>query len=79
MARQPMPWYRADRKVWCITIDGKRHNLGRERKAAFVRFREMLRNPTKRREPIAATSFVGIVDEFLDWVSRNRAPDTFEW
>lgn len=38
MARQPKPWFRADRKVWCVTITGKRHNLGRNKKEAFKKF-----------------------------------------
>ena len=24
-------------------------------------------------------SLVGIIDAFLDWTNRNRAPDTYEW
>ena len=35
-ARQPKPWYREDLKVWCVTIAGKRHNLGRNKKEAFT-------------------------------------------
>lgn len=41
MARSPKPWYRRERKAWFVTIDGKRHNLGPDRKAAFKRFHEL--------------------------------------
>lgn len=78
MARQPKPWYWKDRRVWCVTINGKRHNLGRHKKDAIEQFRALVQRP---RRVTAAFSplLVSIVDEFLDWVSRNRAPDTFEW
>lgn len=77
MARQPKPWYRKDRKVWCVAINGQRHNLGRNKKQAMEKFRSLLRQP--RRARVTATQLVAIVDEFLDWVSRNRSEATFEW
>ena len=77
MARQPKPWYRKDRKVWCVTVNGQRHNLGRNKKVAMELFRALLREP--QRVQVTTTSFVAIVDEFLDWVSRNRSKATYEW
>lgn len=77
MARQPKPWYRKDRKVWCVTINGQRHNLGPNKKAAMERFRALQRQPCRLK--VTTTSLVAIVDEFLDWVSRNRSEATFEW
>ncbi|MCA9231062.1 MAG: site-specific integrase [Planctomycetales bacterium] len=77
MARQPKPWYRKDRKVWCVTINGQRHTLGRNKKQAMEQFRALQRQP--RRVRVATTMLVAIVDEFLDWVSRNRSEATFEW
>lgn len=77
MARQPKPWYRQDRGVWCVTINGQRHNLGPNKKEALARFHALMREP--RRVKVEATQLVMIVDEFLDWVALNRAPDTYEW
>lgn len=77
MARQPKPWYRQDRAVWCVTINGKRHNLGPTKKEAMREFHALMREP--RRVRPATTILVQIVDQFLDWVSLNRAPDTYEW
>lgn len=77
MARQPKPWYRADRKAWFVTINGQRHNLGRTKKEAFERFYEVMRQPSRTK--VAATTLVTIIDEFLDWVFRNRSAATFEW
>lgn len=77
MSRTPRPWWRKDKRCWAVTIDGKRHNLGKDREAAFRKFHDLMANPRKR--VIASGSVVAVIDLFLDWVSRNRAPDTYEW
>ncbi|APZ93434.1 tyrosine-type recombinase/integrase [Fuerstiella marisgermanici] len=77
MARQPKPWYWTARKAWFVTIDGKRHTLGREKKAAHLRFHELMRKPIKRTVP--CESVVAIADRFLEWVHKHRSPHTYEW
>ena len=77
MARTPKPWYRKDRRVWCVTINGRRHNLGPDKKAAMEQFHALMREP--RRTCATTTQLVAIIDEFLDWVSLNRSEATFEW
>lgn len=79
MARQPKPWYRKDRKVWCVTIDGVRHNLGRTKREAMEQFRLLHSDGPPPRERVVATPLASIVDEFLDWVHRNRSAATYEW
>ncbi len=78
MARQPKPWFRADRKVWCVTITGKRHNLGRNKKEAFKKFDALMQTP-KQRQPVERNSMLAIIDKFLDWNFNHRAKATFEW
>jgi integrase len=77
MAREPKPWYRADRRVWTVTINGKRHNLGPIKKDALDRFKALMQQP--RREKVVADHVAVVIDEFLDWVKRNRSEATFEW
>ena len=48
MARQPKPWFREDRRVWCVTITGKHHNLGRNKKEAFKKFSVLMQMPKQR-------------------------------
>ncbi len=74
MARSPKPWYRRERKAWFVTIDGKRHNLGPDRKAAFKRFHERMARPTKRAP--STQSVAGIFDAFLEWTLKHRAART---
>ena len=78
MARQPKPWFREDRKVWCVTIAGKRHNLGRKKKEAFKKFYALMQAP-KQRQPVERNSMLAIIDKFLDWNFNHRAKATFEW
>jgi integrase len=77
MARRAQPWYRSDRKTWCVTINGTRHNLGPKKKEAFDRFHALMRQP--RRQKVVADSVAAIMDPFLDWVERNRSAATYEW
>ncbi|MDB4614148.1 site-specific integrase [bacterium] len=77
MARQPKPWYWKARKAWFVTIDGKRHNLGSEKKPAQDRFHQLMRSPAKR--TVNRETVVAIADRFLEWVQNHRSPHTYEW
>ena len=57
MARQPKPWFREDRRVWCVTITGKHHNLGRNKKEAFKKFSVLMQMP-KQRQPVERNSML---------------------
>ena len=77
MPRTPTPWWREDRQAWFVQINRKRHNLGKNKKQAWKRYYELMAQPAKRAVP--SDSLAAIVDAFLEWVSKNRAPDTYEW
>lgn len=42
MPRMPKPWFRKDRRIWFVQIDGKQCSLGSERTAAFKRYHELM-------------------------------------
>lgn len=77
MARTPKPWFDSERNVWKVTINGRRHNLGKSKKAAMGEFHRLMAQPAKKK--VSTCSLPGIVDAFLQWVQKNRAPDTYEW
>lgn len=77
MARRPKPWFREARGEWFVTIGGVQNNLGRDKKLAFDRFYELMRQPQKRK--VDPRSLVTIIDAFLDWVQKHRSPEIFEW
>lgn len=77
MAHFPKPFFRESRQLWYVQIDGKQHNLGPEREAAFDRYHELMRKP----QAVRATgdSAAIIMDAFLDWTQKHRAPRTYDW
>lgn len=81
MARPRKPWFRKSNKRWYVEFQGKQVNLGPDKKAALQHFHELMAQPEPDRSaPRTGTiSLPELVDQFLDWVQRNRAPDTYEW
>lgn len=77
MPHFPKPFFRKPRGLWYVQIDGKQHNLGPDRERAFEMYHELMRRPQSR--PVASGSVVAIVEAFLDWCRKHRAPDTYEW
>ncbi|QDT13489.1 tyrosine-type recombinase/integrase [Planctomycetes bacterium K23_9] len=77
MAHFPKPFYKKARGLWYVQIDRKQINLGPDRDEAFRQYHQMMSQP--RAEHVSPESVVAIIDSFLDWVHKNRAPDTFEW
>ena len=77
MARRAKPWFRKACGAWFVTVDGVQHNLGADKKKAFERFYQLMREPKRR--VVSSQALVAVVDAFFDWVKRNRSADTFEW
>ena len=75
--RFPKPWYRPNRGVWYVTIDGTQHNLGPDRDEATRQYHQLMAQP--RAKKVLANSVPAVVDAFLDWCEKHRAPDTYEW
>ena len=81
MARFRKPFFRPVRGLWYVWHDGKQVNLGADKDAAFTAWHELRSKPAT---PVvtateAARLVVVIVDEFLDWCEKHRAPDTYRW
>lgn len=76
MARPAKIWWRKDRQAWFVTINGTRHNLGPDKKAAERKFHQLM---AADEPPKPATKAVIILDKFLQWVQANRAEATFVW
>jgi len=73
MARPSKLWFRKDRNAWFATIDGVRHNLGKDKTAAEKQFHKLKASD----QPIlASTLAIEVFDKFLDWTQMNKAPRT---
>ncbi len=82
MTKFPKPWYRPQRGLWYVTLNGKQHNLGPDRSKAFDQYAKLLASPpTPQQEQAVASDslLVAIIDAFLRWVQRNRSAGTYGW
>ncbi len=52
MPHFPKPFFRKSRRAWYVQINGRQHNLGRDRQEAFRQYYDLMRQPQDR--PIAA-------------------------
>ena len=68
MARPSKLWYRKDRKAWFVTIDGKRHNLGPDKKKAEKEFHKLMAADAPPPDDILA---VDMLDRFLIWTNQS--------
>lgn len=73
------PFYRKSRGLWYVQIEGKQHNLGPDRKKAFDRYHDLMRETPQPKQVVANDSLAAIVDNFLDWNNKHRSPATYEW
>jgi integrase len=77
MPRFPKPWFRKERQAWFVQMDGHQVNLGPDRNLAIKRYHELMAQP--RPKKVVADGVVSVIDAFLDWCEKHRAPDTYEW
>lgn len=75
MARQSKMWFRKDRKVWMVTINGKRHNLGPNKRKATEKFYELMAEKDHA-VAIETDTLAELLDDFLTWTYENRAQKT---
>lgn len=79
------PFYRASRGLWYVEITrGKQVNLRRDKDAAFARYHELMAQPAAPDAAVGPSTadeslVVVLVDKFLDWCEKRRAPDTYRW
>ena len=80
MARFPKPFFKKARGVWYVEIHRKQINLGPDREEAFRNYHKLMAEPHEASSVVGQSgSLPEIVDAFLDWTLKNRAPDTYEW
>lgn len=69
--KTPTPWFRKQTGCWYVELDGKQHNLGKDRDAAFLKAADL----TAR----CGSTCRQLLAKFSLWVAANRAPKTAEW
>ena len=78
------PFWRADRKRWMLQLHpGQVITLGADRDAAFRKYYAMMAESDAVHSPTPAVAsgeeplVVEILDQFLEWVQKNRKPRTY--
>lgn len=73
MAHFPKPFFRPARNLWYVQLHGKQINLGQDKDAAFKEYHRLMQCP----KPVASKLAVGIIEGFLDWAEKHKAPRTY--
>ena len=78
--RVPKPFFVKKRKTWYVQIDGKQHNLGKDKTEAINLYRELLGNSAKVTAELVkpTATVVELLTEFLAWSERNNGQRNFE-
>jgi len=85
MPHFPKPFFRPNRGLWYVQINGKQINLGSDEAAAFKTYYGLMqqRDTSPDAPPPIPTAnqrlVVVIVDEFLDWSQKHQAAKTYRW
>jgi integrase/recombinase XerC len=73
MPHYPKPFFRSDRGLWYVQINGRQLNLGGDQDAAFRKYHELMQQPAEIRTELV----VGVIEGFLDWCQRRRSARTY--
>ena len=76
MAHFPKPFFKASRNTWYVEIDRKQINLGSDKKEAFDRYHELMR---QKPQNVDCTLAIGVIDAYLGWIRQNKSYRTYEW
>ncbi len=77
MPHFPKPFFKKSRGTWYVEINRRQHNLGPDKDDAFRQYHQLMNQP--REQQVSAESVAVLIDAFLDWVSKHRAAETYEW
>jgi hypothetical protein len=70
--RIPKPWFREQNQTWYVWLDGKQHNLGKNKTKAHETYRELM----KARRPSGNLTARQVIDAYRNWLKKNRAAET---
>jgi integrase/recombinase XerC len=80
MAHYPKPFFRPSRNLWYVQLDGKQIKLAADKDAAFTEYHRLMQHRAETPQPKPGQQLVvTLLDEFLDWCEKHRAPDTYRW
>ncbi len=72
--RKPKPWFRKSTKSWYVQIDGVQVPLGRDKEEAQQKYHRLMAG---RPNGQTVGRVDALLDEFLEFVRSNQAPETY--
>jgi integrase len=86
MRKFPQPFFRSARNLWYVQLNGRQINLGPDKEEAFQRYHALMGQAGSRNSDQSLTGFsvdaplvLEIIESFLGWCQKHRAPRTYEW
>ena len=76
MPRKPTPYFRKQAKAWYFSTGGKRYSLGKDKKAAFQKFHEIMADKESLTSQLS--TLYELSQAYLDWCQVNRSEGTYE-
>lgn len=70
--RIPKPWFQEQNQTWHVWLDGKQHNLGKNKTKAQETYRELM----QARRPSGSMTARQAIDAYWNWLKKNRAAET---
>lgn len=80
--KQREPFFRKDRSLWYVQLDGRQINLGADRDVAWRRYHELMAERSKQQpppEPAAGILVLAALEAFMGHVQDNRSARTYEF
>ncbi len=78
--RFPKLFYRKSKQAWYVQLGKRQISLGKEREAAFARYRQVvLHEGGTTAAGDTDYSVAEIFDLFLEYSSKQHAPETYAW
>ena len=73
--RTPKPFFRKQTKSWYVQLGKRQINLGRDEKAAWKKYHELM---LQENEPAEIDFVVDLLDQYLDWLFKHRKLGTYK-
>lgn len=74
--RQPKPFFRKSKGAWYLQIGKRQISLGRDKKAAWQRYHEIMADEQPFKE--STVTVAALFERYLGWVQKNRKPSTYD-
>jgi integrase len=74
--RVPQPFFRKQTGSWYVQIRGKQIPLGKDEEAAWTEYHRLMAG---QQQLAPSTPAAVVIDQFLEWVSTNQAPTTYQF